>query len=61
MAQSTKKVTPKKKGRPATGKDPVLTFRSPAELTDRIELHAKLMGQARSEAIRSLVERGLAK
>ena len=59
MAASTKKVLPKKKGRPATGKDPVLTFRSPTELTERIERHADSIDKPRSEAIRRLVERAL--
>ena len=61
MVSSTKKVIPKKKGRPATGKDPVLTFRSPPELTERIDRHANTIGKPRSEAIRRLVERSLAK
>ena len=57
---STKKVIPKPRGRPATGKDPVLTFRSPPELTAEIEKFAKSTLQRRSAAIRQLVERGLA-
>jgi hypothetical protein len=56
---STEKVTPKKKGRPATGKDPVLTFRSPPELTAQIEVYAADAGLPRSAAIRRLVEMGL--
>lgn len=51
---------PKKRGRPATGKDPMLTFRSPPELTSRIEAFAEKVEQPRSEAIRRLVEKGLA-
>ena len=57
--QSTEKVIPKRKGRPATGKDPMLTFRSPPELTKRIERYADAEGMPRSEAIRRLVEKGL--
>ena len=56
---STENVIPKKKGRPATGKDPVLTFRSPPDLTARIEAYAAGVGAPRSEAIRRLVEKGL--
>jgi hypothetical protein len=50
---------PKKRGRPATGKDPMLTFRSPPELTARIEDFAERIATPRSEAIRRLVEHGL--
>jgi predicted DNA-binding protein len=50
---------PKKRGRPATGKDPMLTFRSPPDLTERIEGYADKIKQPRSEAIRRLVEKGL--
>ncbi|WP_107718545.1 MULTISPECIES: ribbon-helix-helix protein, CopG family [unclassified Novosphingobium] len=58
---STKKVLPKKKGRPATGKDPVLTFRSPPELTAQVEAYAEAANMPRSEAIRRLVEAGLSR
>ena len=50
---------PKKRGRPATGKDPMLTFRSPEQLTARIEAFAEQIDKPRSEAIRQLVEKGL--
>ena len=40
--------------------DPVLTFRSPPELTAQIENFAEGIGAPRSEAIRRLVEKGLA-
>jgi hypothetical protein len=57
---STEKVLPKKKGRPATGKDPMLTFRSPPKLTAKVEAFAAEIDEPRSEAIRRLVEKGLA-
>jgi len=38
----------------------MLTFRSPPELTSRIEAFAEKVEQPRSEAIRRLVEKGLA-
>ena len=60
MKASTKKVIPKRRGRPATGKDPHLSFRAPPELTARIEAYAEQINEARSEAIRRLVEKGLA-
>ena len=56
---STENVIRKKRGRPATGADPMLTFRSPSKLTDQIETFAEGEGIPRSEAIRRLVEKGL--
>lgn len=56
---STEKRNTKKRGRPATGMDPMLSFRSPPELTDRIEAYAVGEGVPRSEALRRLVEKGL--
>lgn len=59
MNASTKKDMPKRRGRPATGKDPMVGFRSPLELTNRIDRFAEKHGVARAEAIRRLVEQGL--
>lgn len=59
MKASTEKDKPKKKGRPATGKDPMVGFRSPPELTARIDGFAAGAGMKRAEAIRRLVEKGL--
>lgn len=56
---STRNVLPKKKGRPATGKDPVLTFRSSPELTARLVAFAADAGVPRSEAIRQILEEKL--
>jgi hypothetical protein len=53
------KVEPKKRGRPATGKDPLLTTRAPLETISAIEGWAEKQGITRSEAIRRLVEIGL--
>jgi hypothetical protein len=53
------KVQPKKRGRPATGKDPLLTTRAPRETIEAIEAWAAKNGVTRSEAIRRLVELGL--
>jgi predicted DNA-binding protein len=56
------KVIPKKKrsrGRPATGRDPVLAVRLPDELRTTVEEWAKKEKVTRSEAIRTLIERGL--
>jgi len=53
-------VTPKKKrGRPATGRDPHVTSRMPQDLIDQVELWALKNDANRSEAIRRLVELGL--
>jgi hypothetical protein len=52
----------KKRGRPATGVDPMLNFRSPPELTARIEAWIGAQPDpkpSRSEAIRRLVEKAL--
>jgi hypothetical protein len=62
--ESSKKVVPKKRGRPATGKEPMLAFRAPPEFTAEVEAWAKRQpdNPSRSEALRRLVEiaRGLA-
>ena len=59
MARSTKKVTPKKRGRPATGKDPLVSTRMPATLIQDIDAWAEGGNVGRSEAVRQLVEIGL--
>jgi hypothetical protein len=53
-----KKVLPKKRGRPATGKDPILTLRAPPALTAEVEEWARRQPDrpSRSEALRRLVE-----
>ena len=60
--QSTEKVIPKRPGRPATGRDPVLAIRLPAALRSSIEAWAKRQFDrpSRSEAIRRLIEFALA-
>ena len=53
-------MSPKKaRGRPATGKDPHVTTRMPAELIAKMETWAAANGTTRSEAIRRLLELGL--
>jgi predicted DNA binding CopG/RHH family protein len=59
MKRARKKVTPKKRGRPATGKDPHVSIRLPAELIAAIDKSAKAEGVSRSEKIRALIERAL--
>jgi hypothetical protein len=50
----------KKRGRPATGHDPVIAIRLPRELTDRIDEWMKISdAPSRSEAVRRLIEVGL--
>jgi hypothetical protein len=59
VKESTKKkVLPKKRGRPPTGKDPVLTLRAPPALTTEVEAWARRQPDrpSRSEALRRLVE-----
>jgi hypothetical protein len=55
-------VIPKQRGRPPTGKDPMVAFRSPPELTARVDAWATEQPgpkPSRSEALRLLVEKGL--
>jgi hypothetical protein len=59
VKESTRKnVLPKKRGRPATGKDPVLTLRAPPALTAEVEAWARRQRDrpSRSEALRRLIE-----
>jgi hypothetical protein len=54
------KVTPKKKrGRPATGRDPHITCRMPTALLAEVEAWAMARETSRSDAFRRLVELGL--
>src|SRR5262249_11270854 len=61
MKSSSKRVIPKKRGRPATGNDPVRSFRMPDELMGRIDTWSADQEDrpSRAEAIRRLVEIGL--
>jgi hypothetical protein len=54
-------VMPKKRGRPATGRDPSVVVRFPPALTKAVDAWANRIGDGatRSEAIRRLVELGL--
>jgi hypothetical protein len=54
------KVVPKKRGRPATGRDPLVTTRMSAELIRSIDNWATGNNITRSEAMRRLVELSLA-
>ena len=50
------------RGRPATGKDPLIAFRSPVELTAAIDAYVEKQEPpkpSRSEAIRRLIEKAL--
>jgi hypothetical protein len=60
--RASKKAVPKKRGRPATGKDPVTAIRLSVELRNRVDAWAADQADhpKRSEAIRRLVERALA-
>jgi Arc/MetJ-type ribon-helix-helix transcriptional regulator len=62
MASKSIPVTQKKRGRPATGHDPVLTVRIPRTLKVEIDHWAKQQNgkPSRSEAIRCLLEAALA-
>jgi Ribbon-helix-helix protein, copG family len=57
MAKSQPKKRP---GRPATGTDPLISTRAPTAVIAAIDAWAASNGASRSEAIRRLVELGLA-
>ena len=61
MAKSKKVVSKKKRGRPATGRDPVTAIRLSPNLRQTVDAWAAKQKDApgRSEAIRRLVELGL--
>lgn len=53
------KVHLKRRGRPATGKEPLVSARLPQAMVDQIGQWAKSNDATRSEAIRCLIELGL--
>jgi hypothetical protein len=59
MATSIKVHPKKRRGRPATGKDPLLSARLPAKLIETIESIAASETLSKSEAVRQLIERGV--
>jgi hypothetical protein len=61
MSPSSKRVIPKKRGRPATGNDPVRAFRMSDEFMATVDAWAAKQDDkpSRAEAIRRLVELGL--
>jgi hypothetical protein len=54
------RVKPKKRGRPATGKDPLIGARLPAMLITKLDAWASRESIGRSEAVRRLLDRALA-
>jgi len=59
MAKSIKVIPKKKRGRPATGKDPLLTSRVPQSTIDAVEEWGIKRNMNRSEAIRELLQQAL--
>ncbi|SDJ74112.1 hypothetical protein SAMN05216338_106312 [Bradyrhizobium sp. Rc2d] len=59
MAKPIKVHPKKRRGRPATGKDPLVSARLPKPMVGEIEAWAVVNSIGRSEAIRRLVEIGL--
>lgn len=49
------KATPKKRGRPATGKDPTITLRLSVHVLKALEMWAASQGTTRSVLIRELI------
>ena len=62
MSKSREKAIPKKKGRPATGRDPTMSLRMPPAVRAKVESWAKAQNEklTLSKAIIRLVCRGLA-
>jgi hypothetical protein len=60
-AVSSKLVIPRKRGRPATGRDPLIAFRLPPESIAAIDAWAAQQpdGPSRSEALRRLIDLGM--
>jgi hypothetical protein len=52
-------VTKRKRGRPATGRDPVVGGRVPQATIDAMDAWAKAHGKTRSEALGLLIDAGL--
>jgi hypothetical protein len=62
MAKSIKEIQKRRRGRPATGRDPAVTARLPQETIDSIDEWARRNDEpTRAQAIRRLVEIGLKK
>jgi hypothetical protein len=59
MKKSIKAMPKKRRGRPATGKDPQVVVRMPQTLIEEADAWAAANDTVRSEAIRRLVELGL--
>jgi hypothetical protein len=59
MKKSIKVQPKRRRGRPATGKDPLLTVRAPREIIEAIDDWAAKQDTTRSDAVRRLVEIGL--
>ena len=60
MSSASKKETPKKKrGRPATGRDPTWTVRLPKQLVAKIDAKAKKAKTTRAQLMRSWIERAV--
>jgi len=53
------KAIPKKRGRPATGKDPLVAARLPQTMIAALDKRAEAEGVTRSETMRRLLEAGL--
>jgi hypothetical protein len=58
MAKSIS-VIPKKRGRPATGRDPAIPVRLPPEMVEQLEELASRRKTTRSQVIRELLEKAL--
>ncbi len=59
MVKSIKVHPKKRRGRPATGKDPLVSARLPAKLIETIDSIAASETLTKSEAVRQLIERGV--
>lgn len=56
---SKKPTAPKKRGRPATGRDPAIAGRAPQHVIDAVNAYAEREGITKSAAVAVLLEAGL--
>jgi hypothetical protein len=59
MSDASRKDRPRKGGRPATGRDPVIAIRIPEALCDQVDEWGAERGMTRSASIRRWIENGV--
>ena len=59
MVKSISEIQKRGRGRPATGRDPAVTVRLPAEIIAALDAEGAQKDESRAQVIRRLVELGL--